>query len=182
MAVMRAWTLAACVAVIGSSARAQNVARDLVQSAAFDDRACKLGEARSCSLLASDYQFGQGVGRDAQRAKQLYEKACVGGDSMGCDNLDKPFLAQLRETMCVQNNWEACADLAGQYEHSQGVVEDMPHAAQLYDRACANGHGRSCYALSELYQGGLGVRQNVKHADDLAAAACHSGYQRACRR
>ncbi len=148
------------------------VHEDRTKSAHLDDQACQLGEMTSCTYLAYAYQSGLGVRRDAQQAQRLYEQACKGGDDNGCYNIAKPHLAQLRTAWCALNDWKACADLARQYEHSEGVTEDLSRAWMLYDRACVSGQAAACRGEAALYRGGLGVARDESRADELERAAC----------
>jgi len=73
----------------------QNYEPDLTQctspaSAGMVSRAtgsCNGGDGASCSTLAHLYSFGCGIAKDADRAQQLYSKACTIGDHEGCERL-----------------------------------------------------------------------------------------------
>jgi TPR repeat protein len=54
------------------------------QAASYFERACKLGDGESCHQLATAYRKGDGVGRDAQRAKALEKQACDLGFKASC--------------------------------------------------------------------------------------------------
>lgn len=48
--------------------------------------ACDRGNTSACFDLGIMYVRGKGVGKDVDRAKELFEKACHGGDLSGCKN------------------------------------------------------------------------------------------------
>lgn len=48
---------------------------------------CNEGEMHACSGLGSLYESGDGVAKDTQKARQLYEKSCTAKDARGCLNL-----------------------------------------------------------------------------------------------
>ena len=52
--------------------------------AKFLDKGCKVGSARACAGLAELYKAGKGVDKDAAKAKELFGKACNGGDDKAC--------------------------------------------------------------------------------------------------
>ena len=60
---------------------------------------------------------------DYQKAAQLYQKACDGGDAGGCYNLGVL------------------------YADGQGVNQDYQKAAQLYQKTCDSGNAEGCYNL-----------------------------------
>lgn len=47
------------------------------------------GDAGAQNSLGYMYRYGEGVKQDYQKAKEWYEKACDGGDQMGCDEYRK---------------------------------------------------------------------------------------------
>jgi hypothetical protein len=48
---------------------------------------CNGGDGASCSTLAHMYSYGCGIAKDADKARQLYSKACTAGNQQGCDRL-----------------------------------------------------------------------------------------------
>ena len=93
---------------------------------------------------------------DYQKAVQLYQKACDGGEARGCFSLG--FL----------------------YQNGQGVKQDYQKAAELYQKACDGGHAVGCSILGVLYTGGQGVRQNFSTAKQYYGKACDLGLQSGC--
>jgi TPR repeat protein len=69
------------------------------------------------------YARGEGVARDAERARQLQQQACDGGSG------------------------RACATLGGLYARGEGVARDRKRARELYQRACDDGNRRGCVLL-----------------------------------
>ncbi len=47
-------------------------------------RSCDEGEYRSCNILALMYDNGENVVQNRTKAKKMYRKACMGGDTVGC--------------------------------------------------------------------------------------------------
>ena len=45
------------------------------------------GDLRGCADLGNLYQLGQGVRQDYSQARTLFQKACDGGEMVGCSNL-----------------------------------------------------------------------------------------------
>lgn len=66
------------------------VDEDLVQAAAYYQRACEGGSAAGCYGLGAKYQLGEGVERNQARADQLIRQACEGGLALACDNVLPP--------------------------------------------------------------------------------------------
>jgi hypothetical protein len=66
------------------------------------------------------YRAGGGVTQDFDRAADLYEQACDGGDMRGCTNL------------------------GNMYQVGDGITQDLSRAASLYERACDGGWERAC--------------------------------------
>jgi hypothetical protein len=48
---------------------------------------CNSGNGISCVTLGHLYSYGCGVPKDAEKARQIYNKACAGGNTLGCDRL-----------------------------------------------------------------------------------------------
>ena len=88
---------------------------------------------------------------DYQKAAQLYQKACDGGNVGGCSNLGVL------------------------YENGRGVKQDYQKAAQLYQKACDGGIAKGCSNLGVLYGNGLSVNQDYQKAAQLFQKACDGG-------
>ena len=93
---------------------------------------------------------------DYQKAAELYQKACDGGNAGGCSNLG--FL----------------------YEDGQGVRQNYQKAAELYQKACDGGDTNGCYNLGVSYAEGQGVKQNFSTAKQYYGKACDLGLQLGC--
>ena len=89
---------------------------------------------------------------DYQKAAQLYQKACDGGDALGCHNLGLL------------------------YKNGQGVNQDYQKAAQLYQKACDGGNAVGCFSLGFLYQNG----QSFSTAKQYYGKACDLGLRSGC--
>ncbi len=52
--------------------------------AKFLEKGCKEGSARACASLGELYKAGKGVDKDPAKAKEMFAKACNGGDDKAC--------------------------------------------------------------------------------------------------
>ena len=93
---------------------------------------------------------------DYQKAAQLYQKACDGGEAVGC------------------------LGLGVLYKDGQGVKQNYQKAAQLSQKACNSGVAEGCAILGILYQDGKGVKQNFSTAKQYYGKACDLGFQSVC--
>ena len=60
------------------------VENDPAKTAGYYERGCNLGDGESCHALATAYQKGNGVARNANRAKELDKRACDLGFAAAC--------------------------------------------------------------------------------------------------
>lgn len=99
----------------------------------------------------ADRQFHRGMEAyrigDYLAAATLLERACDGGDALGC------------------------ATLGALYSQGQGVTQDDARAASLYSRACDGGDAMGCRNLGGLYTLGNGVAQDYARAEQFARRA-----------
>ena len=93
---------------------------------------------------------------DYQKAAQLYQKACDGGNAMGCSNL------------------------GGLYADGQGVRQNYQKATELWQKACDNRNAEGCFNLGVSYETGQGVKQNFSTAKQYYGKACDLGLQLGC--
>ena len=85
---------------------------------------CQDGDFKICTELGNDYYYGNGVvTKDINKAIQLYEKACDGGEVFSCSNLGHA------------------------YYKGEEVTKDFNKAAHFYKKACDGGLGEECLNL-----------------------------------
>jgi TPR repeat protein len=115
--------------------------------------ACEEGHAPGCRGLASLYNEGRGVARDAERAMALWEDACAQGDAPACTILAHLFAQQgaadtrvmtLLAMGCHRGDPAACSDYATGMSHSPGHESTV---SSYFERACNGGVGRACRSL-----------------------------------
>ena len=80
-------------------------------------------DLKACNGLARLHFEGVGAPEDKDRAILLFERACSGGYTNGCENLNV---------------------LAGLYAQGGGVPQDSAKAADLYQKACKGGVTAAC--------------------------------------
>ncbi len=93
---------------------------------------------------------------DYQKAAELYQKACDGGEAFGCGKLGIS------------------------YAKGQGVRQNYQKAAELYQKACDGGEAFGCFSLGFLYEDGQGVKQDFSTAKQYYGKACDLGLQSGC--
>ena len=57
---------------------------DYKQARTMLKKACDQMLLQACTFLGNLSEFGRGTKKDKKQAMALYEKACKGGDEMGC--------------------------------------------------------------------------------------------------
>ena len=93
---------------------------------------------------------GRGAKKDAQRALELFEKACL--------------LWRL----------DACESLANAYFDGSDVPQDIAKAFSFYGIACYNGLKPACTNLGAIYERGVGeaIKADENEAESLFSEAC----------
>lgn len=157
-------------------------------------QACNLGDAKSCTALASLYEMGNGVPKKPDFAVALYDKSCDGGDYVACSTLGKRYYTgdgvQKSLELAYQYDYKACngGDLAGcshlgiLYVRGEGVEKDLAHAIALFQKACDGNDPAGCSVLGKHYAEGDGVPKDMKKAADLDQKACDGGHASSCTR
>jgi len=152
---------------------------------------CEKGKYASCTELGTLYTNTGGVEGEA-RAAALYERACNGGDAVGCYHRGLDFVyggagrkdesqaAGYFQRACDGGNAEGCDSLGRLYEEGRGVAPDLARAAELYQRACDGGDQGSCVGLGNMYRDGKGVTKDESRAADLYRRTCYGGYILSC--
>jgi beta-lactamase hcpA (cysteine-rich 28 kDaprotein) len=93
---------------------------------------------------------------DYQKAGQLYQKACDGGNADGCYNLGLLYVS------------------------GRGVKQDYQKAVKLFKKDCDSGNAEGCYNLGVSYNNGKGVKQDFYTAKQYYGKACDLGLQLGC--
>ena len=92
-------------------------AQDYATSAEFFEKACFIGDAQACGMVAGHYTLGKGVGRDQERADRLMRSSCVMGYPGACVEmlqagqelpLKEPYLSSFLTTACAGGVDAAC--------------------------------------------------------------------------
>jgi tetratricopeptide (TPR) repeat protein len=153
------------------------------------------GSAQTCLGLGNKYRDGDGVPKDLDRAAELYDRACKGGLTDACDNLDNLGLhyaegagvqedeshaVALYEEACDGGNLWGCTHLGDSFARGKGVRKDGARAVALLQRACDGGLAAGCSNLGLLYQYGQGVEKDEDQAIRFFQRACRRGERTGC--
>lgn len=144
-------------------------------------------DPQAITLLAELYANGLGVGRDDNKAAQLYRRAAELGDPQAMFALaifrfqgrggapDPKAGAALFETAAKLGNVTAAYNLGLLYIEGQTVAQDYKKAAELFQAAARAGTPEAQYALATLYKEGRGVPQDEREATRLMERAALAG-------
>jgi len=141
--------------------------------------------ADTCALLGQALEAGLGIPTDAQRARALYKRGCLGEGFILQPAEKSPIAcrkhAEVLQAGCDAGTANACNYLAGFYRSGNGVEKDIGTALRLYERTCTLGGayaGLGCVNLGRiLAEGRYGVTQDVGKAVTLLERGCglHDG-------
>ncbi|WP_148803698.1 tetratricopeptide repeat protein [Campylobacter concisus] len=121
------------------------------------NKECGQNRAWACNQLAFLYAKGDlkilSLFESAKKAKELYQKACDGGNANGCAGLGEMFFRE----------------------------QNYAKAFELYQKACDDEDGYGCGRLASLYYKGLGIEKDKSKAKELNKKACDLGNQFSCK-
>jgi hypothetical protein len=149
------------------------------------------GSAVACRKRGIDLE-AKGPSQDVPRAVRLYEKACVGGDGIGCQyagdmymdgkgvGLDKTRATEFYMKGCDAGTVRACDYACTNYKKGNGVAIDLPRAFALCKRACDAKDPFGCNDLALFYRDGLTVPVDKARAEALLLSACGDDDGLAC--
>jgi len=126
------------------------VKRDIPRGVSTWEQGCALGSLWSCALAGKHYLTGDGVKKDAARAKELFERGC--GDK--------------------SKNWDSCRLLGEMYEAGNGVAKDAAKAVDYFERACP---AESCDRAAEILWTGKGMPKDEARAKAIFEKQCKKG-------
>jgi TPR repeat protein len=132
----------------------RGIARDGQLTQGLFVQACDRGDLAGCVELAD----GLTDDPNAARRRELWQRACNGGASLGCFRLAEVHAA------------------------GRGVARDDTRAAELDRRACDDAVAAACTALARMREAGLGGPRDAGQAEQLYARACGAGDFLGCAR
>ena len=131
-----------------------------------------------------------GVAKDERKARELFARACAGGDKLGCAAGDVP-----EETIRPDDRWNVrflsaacdaslglgCAILGAAYaDGSYGLPKNPQLAAQSFEKGCEAGSSGCCIIASAARLDGKGVPRDEAKGLMYMQRACSLGQGRAC--
>jgi hypothetical protein len=153
--------------------------------------ACDDDQQPACGVLSAHYLTGNGIEKDAVRARELAKAACNSDGWSGCNTLGllhiqsntqdaaptkaRKFFARA----CEHDDGEACKNLALMYARGVGLEEDQKHALALYRKSCGLEFQPACKVVERMEKMDQERAQGLL---DEATEACDRGDQRACAR
>ena len=141
---------------------------------------CDRKHADSCLALGRLYNFGVGVPRSLDKARDLYSAQCERSVHAGCrllghvlwsENKYEEALSLFRGA-CDGNDHAACNTIGFAYYTAKGVRWDVSQAVRHYKRACHKNFPLGCANLGEAYEYGIGVKRNLKQAFEFYRKSC----------
>ncbi|HUB09758.1 MAG TPA: tetratricopeptide repeat protein [Myxococcales bacterium] len=153
---------------------------------------CDGGQLGSCVGLGLVYLEGSLVPADRARASSLFQKACEGGDAVGCRELAK--LGNPPIAVTVQASPGATVTTSEQVWVNGKLVSQSssgpPTAAVetvrlgslpgMFQKECDGGNQQGCVALGMEYWEGNFVAQDRAKGRQLLQAACNAGDKGGC--
>jgi uncharacterized protein len=152
---------------------------------------CKAGNARSCAVLGSLFEWGvpNQVEKDVKIAEKLYDLSCQAGGLLGCA-YEAALLAEqkryakaleLGKKACDGGEPAGCTTLAYQMSNGWGVPKDDNKAFELYARACKQREWTACNnaGVTVLFSRG-NVKQDPPTACKMFAQACEASGLSGC--
>lgn len=170
-------------------------AKDYKKAASIFEELCtKNKDAVSCYNAGFLYKSGDGVGKNLQKASDLFQKACDSGHGEGCSALgylyengvgvpkNEKKALELYEKGCGLNDNYSCFNAGEYYTLGKGVAKDLVKAHYAYEKACGLNNASACYYYGlNLFNGvqGIDVRKtNVGFY--YLDRACVLGSKNAC--
>lgn len=159
--------------------------REGIQAARLLEAACQFHNSMSaCNTAGVLYAQGLGMAQNFFRARDLYTRACEGGNMFGCSNLgwfyevgravprDIARAYRLFDYACERDHMPACRNLADLYARGRGVVSDVTKARTLYLRACDDSYLPACSRLGRSYLNAVESEPNLELAKHYFTRAC----------
>ncbi|MEJ2437067.1 MAG: tetratricopeptide repeat protein, partial [Sulfurovaceae bacterium] len=134
------------------------------------EKKCNDNDYEACTDLAIDYDYGDGVTQDMNKAAQFYEGV----------KKDASKSAQLYKIACDGDYALGCYNLGILYDNGTGVEQDKSKAIDLYKVACEGGEPLGCNNLGVMYYNGEGIKKDKAKAIELYEKACQDDEPLGC--
>ena len=153
---------------------------------------CDKGHPGSCNSLGFLYFDGRGVQLDRQKAAELFNIACRGGDMHGCNNLGTAYykgLGMIQSNEFALESYKEACHATPELCYNLGVFmrddgrgyPSKARAAELFSRSCLGGNISGCSELANAYSSGAGVNKDLVKAKELYNKACSGNHPSSCR-
>jgi uncharacterized protein len=186
---------AACVDLSLLLQAGRGVKREERRAIGLQERACRAGEARGCTLQAR--VAGRTGRRGRKKAASLLARGCERGDWRGCETLALSLVGcegrvkqrkvyetarartvTLLDAACRAGDAEACTEQARRSLHDK---EGRERAVAVLEWHCGRGCGAACDRLGDLHGGlDLASGQDHRRAATYYQRACAAGHARGC--
>lgn len=151
-------------------------------------KACKLGDAQACCLLAECFITGEGgVPIEKEQGQKLLEKTAIGGSTLAMNKIGQ-FLMDGKHLPVDQRRATAwfkkaaqTKDPAGRYNlainltHGYGIEVNEEMARKLFLAASKSGHLSAKYNYAAMLLTGLGGVADVEEGNRLLFEAAEQG-------
>ena len=160
------------------------------------EKACIAGAVVACTDAGKYYRNGVNEQHDSTRANTLLQKACDGGDALGClalaglsidgDGVPKDIghAVEIMQRGC-NNNFKSFGIACGLVAHAYidglwGTQIDVSKGIQLLEQGCGYGDAESCSEAGATYAFNSRVERDMVRAVALAQKACYLGQAYEC--
>ncbi len=132
----------------------------------------RAGDAASAFALATLYQNGDGIDRNAALAASWFRRAADGGHAEAAYRLGEAYRVGVgvpksaadaikwHTTAAGRGNMDAAYVLGRIYRLGEGVRRDYTEATKWLEMAADKGHAPSLHDMGRLYLSGIGVKQD----------------------
>ncbi|MFA6189036.1 MAG: tetratricopeptide repeat protein [Sulfuricurvum sp.] len=154
-----------------------------IEALGLYEQSCDEGNFESCSQAGHMYQYGYGAKQSHTKASEFYAKACRGGYSGGCNNLQSMEKSETNfknfkqaQENCIAGSADWCGKLGIHYYQGEGVDKNLDLAEKYLQQSCDREMSNSCAWLGRLSYD----RKDYFKAFESLYKACNAGVAAAC--
>ena len=142
-------------------------------------RGCEGGDGRGCLVLGNAYERGEGVPKDGDRSRELYDRSCALGWASGCADASDAFRRSGESDHALASALRGCLldDALACDRLLQQASDPLPaRVVEVTERECAaDPTGSVCYRLGLRLMKGEGVDRDAARGRAMFLRACHAG-------